>query len=331
MSSPTAARIDLPMRHLDPMDSTVVLSPEAGGAGYWIGCAAVLHEPEKNRFVMSYRQRRPREHAGGDRGYRCAIAVSEDGVDFSDVWSVNKADLDSPSMERFSIIPGEAGYQLYISYVDPADNRWRIDVIEADEVDRFDVASRRAVLTASSTATEGVKDPYVLRRGPVTYLLASFAASLDEPALAASAHATADIYNVGATTHPTGLATSVDGREFTWHGEVLGVGDGWDRYQARVNSVVALDGGGYVGFYDGSASHEENYEERTGLAVSSDLFSWRRLTPAGPWAAVPHASGSVRYVDAHVIDGQWWIYFEATRPDGAHELRLARRPVGLGA
>ncbi|TDC50364.1 hypothetical protein E1212_15110 [Jiangella ureilytica] len=326
MSNATA-RIDLPVHQLDPMDSTVVLSPEANEAGYWIGCAAVLHEPEKNRFVMTYRQRRPRDHAEGDRGYRCAVAVSGDGVTFTDVWSVNKAALDSPSMERFSIIPVEDGYQLYISYVDPADNRWRIDVIEAEEVDRFDVASRKEVLTAASTGTEGVKDPYVLRRGPVTYLIASYAEGLAEPSRAASAHATADIYNVGATTHPTGLATSVNGRDFTWHGEILGVGEGWDRYQARINSVVAFDGGGYLGFYDGSASHRENYEERTGLAVSSDLFTWHRLTPDGPWTVVPHATGSVRYVDALVIGGEWWIYFEATRPDGAHELRLARRPV----
>lgn len=322
-------RIDMPLGHLDPLDSTVVLSPEAFEPGYWIGCASVLHEPARNRFVMTYRQRRPRGHAGGDRGYRCAVAVSEDGVAFTDVWSVHKTELASPSMERFSLIAVDGGYHLYISYVDPADNRWRIDLLEAAELDGFDVASRKEVLTAASTGTEGVKDPYIIRRGPVTYLIASYAASLSGTDDAGTAHATADIYNVGATTHPTGLATSVDGRTFTWHGEVLGVGDGWDCYQARINSVVALDGGGYLGFYDGSASHRENYEERTGLAVSPDLFTWHRLTPAGPWTVTPHASGSVRYLDAHVIDGQWWIYFETTRSDGAHELRLARRRVGI--
>ncbi|GAA1018751.1 hypothetical protein Aple_026270 [Acrocarpospora pleiomorpha] len=323
------ARIDLPLRHLNPLDSTVVLTPEADEPGYWIGCASVLHEPLRNRFVLTYRQRRPRGHAGGDRGYRCAVAVSEDGVTFTDVWSVNKRELGSPSMERFSVIAVDGGYQLYISYVDPADNRWRIDLLEAQDVDGFDIASRREVLTAASTGTEGVKDPYVVRRGPVTYLIASYAAGLPTADGATAAHATADIYNVGVTTHPTGLATSVDGREFSWHGEVLGVGDGWDRYQARINSVVALDGGGYLGFYDGSASHQENYEERTGLAVSPDLFTWHRLTPDGPWTVAPHATGSVRYVDAHVIDGEWWIYFETTRPDGAHELRLARRAVSV--
>jgi hypothetical protein len=34
----------------------------------------------------------------------------------------------------------------------------------------------------------------------------------------------------------------------------------------------------------------------------------------------------VRYVDAIVLDEEWWIYYEMTRPDGAHELRLMRLP-----
>jgi hypothetical protein len=322
--STTRARIASPLDRLDPTDSTVVLTPESDEPGFWVGCAAVLHEPEKGRFVLTYRRRRPRGHSDGDRGYRCAVATSEDGVHFTDVWSVDKSELGSPSMERFSLVRSTGGYELFISYVDPADNRWRIDVLEAEDIDGFDVATRTEVLTAASTGTEGVKDPYVLRQGPDTYLIASYAEQLPDGQGGAQAHATADIYNVGATTHPTGLATSVDGQPFTWHGQILPVGSGWDGYQARLNSVVPLETGGYLGFYDGSAGHEENYEERTGLATSADLFTWHRLTPDGPWTVSPHGTGSVRYVDAHLIDGQWWIYFETTRSDGAHELRLAR-------
>ena len=43
------------------------------------------------------------------------------------------------------------------------------------------------------------------------------------------AHRTADIYSTGGTTHPTGLATSLDGASFDWHGPVLatcGTGSG---------------------------------------------------------------------------------------------------------
>jgi hypothetical protein len=171
----------------------------------------------------------------------------------------------------------------------------------------------------------GVKDPYVLRTGPVTYLFASYAEA--RAGLDPQAHATSDIYNVGATVHPTGLATSLDGETFAWRGTVLPVGTGWDRYQARLNSIVPTTGG-YVGFYDGSASHEENYEERCGVAVSGDLFAWRRLTDDRPWVTSPHATGSVRYLDALVVDGEWWLYYEMTRPDQAHELRMIRIPAG---
>jgi hypothetical protein len=300
----------------------VVLSPEKSDHGYWVGCAGVLHQD--GRFWLTYRQRRPRG-AEAERGWRCAVAVSDDGVSFTDVWSVHKDELGTSSMERFCLVPTADGrYQLYISYVDPADSRWRIDVLSATDPARFDIGTRESVLTAKSTGTEGVKDPYVMQVGPVTYMFVSYADARD--GLDSEAHLTGDIYNVGATTHPTGLATSTDGRVFHWHGEVLPVGAGWNRYQARLNSVVPVDGG-FVGFYDGSASHEENYEERCAVAVSSDLFTWHRLNDDKPWVVAPHATGSVRYLDALIIDGQWWLYYEMTRADQAHELRLHRVPV----
>jgi hypothetical protein len=155
-------------------------------------------------------------------------------------------------------------------------------------------------------------------------LFASFAEA--GPTVDPSAHATADIYNTGATTHPTGLAIR-EGSAFRWHGAVLEVGapGSWDGYQARLGSVVPVVGG-FMGFYDGSASHEENYEERLGIATSADGRSWRRASTGGPWLTGPGPSGSIRYVDVALRDGGWWIYHEITRPDGAHELRLARVP-----
>ncbi|NHC13106.1 hypothetical protein [Motilibacter deserti] len=312
----------LPLAPFDPLEGTLVRGPERDEPGYWAGCPGVLHED--GRFWLTYRERRPRG-AAPERGWRCAVAASSDGVRFTDVWSVHKDELGTSSMERFCLTrrPG-GGYVLYVSYVDPADNRWRIDAVEADDPAGFDVSTRRGVLTAATTGTEGVKDPYVVQAGPVTYLFASYAAARAE--LPADAHGTADIYNVGATTHPTGLATSTDGTRFRWQGEVLGVGTGWDRYQARLGTVVPVDGG-FVGFYDGSASHKENYEERCGVAVSGCLTDWRRLDEAGPWVVAPGGTGSVRYLDALVLDGQWWLYYELSRPDGAHELRVRQVPA----
>ncbi len=319
-------RLIAPLPSWDPGRGVVVREPERAGPGYWAGCPGILYEPDRQRFLLSYRQRRPRGTAP-DRGWRCALAASSDGVRFDDIWEIRKGELGTASMERFCLIPAPGGgYRLYISYVDPADNRWRIDVLEAADPASFAVRSARPALTAAGTGTEGVKDPYVLRIGPVTYLFASFAAARAFTAEERQrAHSTGDIYNAGMTTHPTGLATSLDGATFHWHGPVLDVGESWDAYQARLTCVVPL-GAGYVGFYDGSASAGENYEERCGIATSGDMWHWQRLSPQRPWIVSPHGSGAIRYLDALVVNRQWWIYYETARADGAHDLRLHRVP-----
>jgi hypothetical protein len=127
------------------------------------------------------------------------------------------------------------------------------------------------------------------------------------------------------TTFPTGLATSPDGVSFDWTPNALPVGTGWDRYQARLTTVIDTDAG-YVGLYDGSRDASENYEERTGLAVSSDLSSWTSITPDQPWRTSPHSTGSLRYGDIVAIGDTWFIYYEYARPDSAHHSsRKARR------
>ena len=315
-----------PMTPFNPDHGIVLKEPERGEPGYWAGAPSVLYEPDKQRFLLTYRQRCPPETNPG-RGWRCAVAASDDGIHFDDIWEIHKDELNTPSMERFSLIPYAGRYRLYVSYVNPADRRWRIDVMEAADPASFGSEPAQPVLTAAVTGTEGIKDPYVLRIGPVTYMLASFAAPQAFTAGERQrAHRTGDIYNVGATTFPTGLATSLDGIGFRWHGPVLGVGEGWDRYQARLGYVLPI-GPGYVGFYDGSASVTGNYEERCGVAVSADLWHWQRITVNEPWIVSPHGTGSTRYLDALTIDGQWWVYYEMARSDGAHDLRLHRTHV----
>ena len=75
------------------------------------------------------------------------------------------------------------GVRLYVSFVDPADGRWRIDVLEADRPERLDVRSRRAALTATAADVESVKDPVVIRHEDRWLLYASFG-SRDLPAAA---------------------------------------------------------------------------------------------------------------------------------------------------
>ena len=71
----------------------------------------------------------------------------------------------------------------------------------------------------------------------------------------------------------------------------------------------------------------ENYEERCGLAVSNDLRNWEILTPDDPCIVSPHATGSLRYVDAQKVGDEIISIHELTRPCGAHEMRLSRFPA----
>ena len=97
-------------------------------------------------------------------------------------------------------------------------------------------------------------------------------------------------------------------------------------YCRRINSVVSRNGWFY-GFYDGSASSAENYEEKTGWAVSADLRHWKTLTPAAPLLTSPHGSGALRYIDAQVRGDQAFLFYEFARADGAHDLRLCSIPL----
>jgi hypothetical protein len=109
----------------------------------------------------------------------------------------------------------------------------------------------------------------------------------------------------------TEYATSPDGVDWTWHGVALAPRAGaWDAGGARVTAV--LPGAAY---YDGRATKEENFRERTGVATGDATL---RAVGDGPVA-------DVRYVDAvREPDGRLRLFYEAPRPDGAHELRTER-------
>jgi hypothetical protein len=87
----------------------------------------------------------------------------------------------------------------------------------------------------------------------------------------------------------------------------------------RVSAVWPVEGG-LTAAYDGRATAEENWEERTGTATTTLLpgGGYGPLTAVdAPPAGSPHAPHGLRYLTA--VSGR--IYYEATRPDGAHELR----------
>jgi hypothetical protein len=309
----------------DPEAAEVVLRPEEVGPGHWVGAPSVLRGPD-GRILLTYRRRRPRGDPRGERGYVACIAESRDGLAFRDLVRLPKEALGTSSVERSALLPdpAEPGAWLWLlSYVDPADGRWRIDALAARTLEGLPAGERRPVLTAADIGGEGVKDPVPVIAGDRIALLVSCAAGPAAPAEASRLHGTHDVFNTGLVQGFTGLAVTEDGRRWRWEGPCLRPGGGWDRYQARLGCALPV-GPAWLGLYDGSASVAENYEERLGLAWSRDLRHWESLTPAGPAVRSAAPSGSVRYADLLPATDGLWVYFECSRPDGAHDLRRAR-------
>ena len=91
-------------------------------------------------------------------------------------------------------------------------------------------------------------------------------------------------------------------------------------------ATVVLAGARPWALYDGRATAAENWEERTGLAVDDGEG---RFTAAadGPLLQSPHPPHGLRYADVVALpDGGARWFYEATRADGAHELRTVLLP-----
>src|SRR5262249_26216066 len=120
-----------------------------------------------------------------------------------------------------------------------------------------------------------------------------------------------------------------DGLDWIWHGTALSGRSGlWDARGTRVSSVCysgAGAGATIAAFYDGRASAVENFEERTGIATGTEPAA---LAAIGTTAAAesPYAGRGRRSLDVLPLGGGGHrLYYEMTRPDGAHELRTELR------
>jgi hypothetical protein len=283
----------------------VVLAPEDPQPGSWAGGpSAQLVDGE---WWLAYRLRRP---LGEGRGFANVVARSDDGVRFDPVVGLSKDAFGAESLERPALVHTPEGrWRLYVSCATPGTMHWRVDLVEADSVAGLAAATPRTVLPGSDTVA--VKDPVIRHDGTQWHLWASVH-PLDDPA--------------ATDRMTTEHATSPDGVDWTWQGTALaGTPGSWDARGVRFTAVV-LDGGHPWALYDGRATAEENWEERTGLAVQNGdgLF---RAAPDGPLLQSPHPPSGLRYADVVPVPGggaRW--YYEATRDDGAHELRTVLLP-----
>ena len=219
---------------------------------------------------------------------------------------------------------GDGEMALALGFVDQADDLWKIGQMAGPSAEEFDAESFRTVLAPEFEGVAGVKDPTVVQVGGTYHMLVSYHRVTPEERGDPSLKRLADTLATGAGTSNTGLATSRDGLDWRWQGDVLSPRPGkWDAFCSRVTGILPA-GLGFLGFYDGSADVSQNYEERGSLAWSADLRSFIPLDTAGPLFVSPHGSGSVRYVDALAVGGVTYLYYEYCRVDGAHQLRAMR-------
>ena len=260
------------------------------GEGRWVGAPSAAADPEGG-FVVAYRVR-----VVDQRGAATVVARSADGEELTTVATLDKGRFGAMSMERPAVVRTPEGrWRLYVCCATPHSKHWWIDVLEAGDPEGLGDAEARTVFPGDELT--GVKDP-VIRVWDGRWHAWICCHPLDE------------LDEEDRMT--TGYATSEDGLAWEWRGTSLAGRPGaWDARGARVTAVLA-DG---RASYDGRATKEENFSERTGLA--------RLAGPDG--SLVPEGDGpvaEVRYLDVVPLpEGGHRLWYEAPLSDGSHELR----------
>ena len=260
------------------------------GTGFWAGSPSAVLDPEGG-VLLAYRVR---TGVGPEGGAQTVVARSDDGVAFTTVATLDKSRFAAMSMERPALVRTlEGRWRLYVCSATPGSKHWWIDVLEADDPAGFADADARTVFPGDETVA--VKDP-IVRRSDAGWEAWICCHPLDEPD--------------EEDRMTSAYATSADGLVWVWHGTVLRTRPGtWDARGARL-TVVLPDG---RAAYDGRATKEENWFERTGLARRvDDRFEQEGDQPVA----------DVRYLDVLPLPGGGYrIYYEARLPDESHELR----------
>lgn len=239
-------------------------------------------------ILLSYRVR------DGD-GDRVVLGRSDDGVHFSTIIELTASALGVAMVERAAQVRTTTGWRVYLSCAEPGTKGWWLGFLEAATLEGLPTATLRRLDIGGPL--DALKDPIIRHTGN-EWQAWICRHPLDIP---------------GAEDRmSTVYTTSDDGVNWRQPDTVLAARPGqWDARGARLTSVLP-DG---RACYDGRATAEENWFERTGLALATGNGAQLRALDEGPVA-------DVRYLDVLALPtGGYRLYYEARRPDGAHELR----------
>jgi len=269
--------------------ATVVEPPPATGPGNWVGAPSAALD-STGAVVLAYRVR-----VADGRGITNKIARSTDGERFTMLATIDRQHVHAVSLERPALVrTPEDVWRLYVSCALPGKD-WRIDLLEADDPTALGGAQPETLVFDMPNVA--VKDP-VIRRTESGWEAWICCHPLDEPGEEDRMR----------TVH----MTSDDGRSWRDLDIALeGRSGHWDERGTRVTSVMSS---GWA-TYDGRASKEENFSEKTGIARPDE----RR----GRFIAVGDGPVSdARYLEIlELPDGRCRLYYEAPLADGSHELR----------
>ncbi|MFP3989587.1 hypothetical protein U9R90_19345 [Streptomyces sp. E11-3] len=282
-----------------PGRSAVVAPAPGPGPHRWAGAPSAALDTDGS-VVLAYRVR---DGFGADHN---VIARSADGESFTTVGTLTSHGLGAQMVERPALVrTGSGRWRLYVSCATPGSPHWWIGVLEAATPEGLADAPVRRVLDGDEH-TLAVKDP-VIRCDGHRWQAWICCHPLDRPGEDDDRMSTA-------------YATSDDGLTWQWHGTVLAPRPGtWDARGARLSAVLP-DG---RACYDGRASREESWFERTGLAAPAPGDGGAPVLAALADSPVV----DVRYLDVLALpDGAHRLYYEARLPDESHELRTELIP-----
>ena len=291
---------------LPTADGTVVVPAPGRGPGHWAGAPSAV--VVGGTVWLAYRLRRPVDDG---RGVGVVVARSDDGVVFETVARVGREMFGAASLERPALVRRpDGGWRLYLSCATPGSKHWWVDALDAD-IPAGLPEGRHTVVHPGSPAV-GVKDP-VVAVGDDGWWMWLCCHSLDVPG-----------HEDRMTTR---LFRSDDGIAWADHGEGLrGTPGTWDARGARVTAVVSREP--LVVLYDGRATAQENWFERTGIARSHAGGPGLVADDGGPAASSPHGDGALRYATAVALPGgglRW--YAEVAHADGSHDLITSVSPT----